>query len=83
MPETERLILLVRRGQPESSEALDLLRGAGVEALILDADDPGVAPSLPDGVGTAATPALLTSRGVVPGVELIRLYLSGLRGGTR
>ncbi len=69
------IILLVRRGEPDSEEAVRLAKSLGVEVRIVYADDPRVAPFLVQSVGTAVTPALVTERTVLPGLELVRGFL--------
>jgi len=69
------IILLVRRGEPESEEALRLAESLGVDVRIVYADDPKVAPFLVQFVGTAVTPALVTERTVLPGLDLVRGFL--------
>ncbi len=69
------IILLVRREQPESQEALRLIRSLGLDVKVVYADDPRVAPYLVQSIGTAVTPALVTGRTVLPGLRLVRSYL--------
>ncbi len=74
-PELVAMILLVRREQPESEEALRLARSLGVDVKVVYADDPRVAPYLVQSVGTAVTPALVTGRTILPGLDLVKSYL--------
>lgn len=69
------MILVVRREQPESEEALRLARSLGVDVKVVYADDPRIAPYLVQSIGTAVTPTLVTRRTILPGLDLVKSYL--------
>ncbi len=76
-PREFEALILVRRGDPEAEELLDLAGRLGVSVRAVYVDDPGVAQSL-HMLGTYETPTLVTGRGIYPGARLAEAALREL-----